>query len=147
MIIDSLDNASAYANAHPRFKAAFQFLLDTPLATAECGRYDIDGDNIYAMIQEPTLKPKTEAKLEAHRKYIDIQLVISGEETMGWSPVQSCGNDLGFNEAKDCGFFGDVPMAWFPVRPGSFAVFFPHDAHAPCIGMGTARKVVVKILA
>ena len=97
------------------------------------------------MIQEPTLKPKTEAKLEAHRKYIDIQFVISGEETMGWSPVQGCGNDLGFNKAKDCGFFGDVPMAWFPVRPAHLRSL-PHDAHAPA-SVGTARKVVVKILA
>ena len=72
MIIDALSNCSAYANAHPRFQKAFAFLISQPLATLPCGRYDIDGDEIYAMIQEPSLRPQEAAKLESHRKYIDI---------------------------------------------------------------------------
>jgi len=147
MILDALSNCSAYANAHPRFQKAFAFLISQPLATLPCGRYDIDGDEIYAMIQEPSLRPQEAAKLESHRKYIDIQYVISGDETMGWSPVEGCGKVTDFDTKKDCGFFSDKPMAWFPVRPGCFALFYPQDAHAPCVGEGTCRKVVIKVLA
>ena len=77
----------------------------------------------------------------------DIQYVISGDETMGWSPVEGCGKTTEFDAKKDCGFFSDKPMAWFPVRPGCFALFYPQDAHAPCVGEGTCRKVVIKVLA
>ena len=66
---------------------------------------------------------------------------------MGWSPVEGCGKATEFDTKKDCGFFSDKPMAWFPVRPGCFALFYPQDAHAPCVGEGTCRKVVIKVLA
>ena len=77
----------------------------------------------------------------------DSQYVVSGDETMGWSPVEGCGKATEFDAKKDCGFFSDKPMAWFPVRPGCFALFYPQDAHAPCVGEGTCRKVVIKVLA
>ena len=145
MILDSLKNWRQYADAHPLFRPAFDFLLTQPLATLEIGRLDLRGDDLYALVQEPAGRPPASAKLEVHRRYIDLQMVVSGDEHMGWSPLGGLGHDLGFDDAKDCGFYSDAPLAWFPVRPGCFAIFYPEDAHAPCCGKGVCRKIVLKI--
>ena len=147
MILDTLSNASLYLAAHPRFAKAFEFLQRPDLATLPCGNYEIDGKDVYASVQEPSLRPLSSAKVEFHRKYIDIQYVISGAETMGWSPLCAIGLPEPFDEAKDVGFAADKPQSLLDVRPGMFAVFIPTDAHAPLIGEGSNRKVVVKILA
>lgn len=147
MIIDTLSNSRLYEGAHPLFKKVFDFLKTQPLATMEAGTYEIDGKNAYAMIQEPENKPAAECKLECHRKYIDLQLVISGNESMGWAPVVGLGHAEPFNVDGDYGFFKDAPQSWLDVRPGCFAIFYPGDAHAPNCGTGIHRKVVVKIIA
>ena len=145
MIIDTLANAKLYAKAHPLFAKVFEFLTTQPLATMEKGRYDIEGDKAYAMIQEPENKPAAQCQLECHRKYIDLQMVVSGNEMMGWAPIVGLGHALPFNEKDDYGLFKDAPQSWFDVRPGCFAIFYPSDAHAPNCGTGIHRKVVVKI--
>ncbi|MBR6371963.1 MAG: YhcH/YjgK/YiaL family protein, partial [Victivallales bacterium] len=107
MIIDRLANWRLYANVNPLFQKAFEFLENSDLSGMECGRYDIAGDDAYAMIQEPEGKTEATAKVEVHRKYIDIQFVVSGNEKMGWIPLCGMGHDEGFDEKKDCGFFKD----------------------------------------
>ena len=147
MILDALSNCKLYVAAHPRLATAFAFLQRPDLGTLEAGTYELDGKNVYASIQEPSLKPLNAARLEFHRKYIDVQYVISGAETMGWSPLCGLGHPEEFQEGKDVGFAADKPQSLLDVRPGMFAIFFPTDAHAPLIGEGTNRKVVVKVLA
>ncbi|MBQ7178402.1 MAG: YhcH/YjgK/YiaL family protein [Victivallales bacterium] len=147
MIIDRLANWRLYANVNPLFQKAFEFLEKSDLSGMECGRYDIAGDDAYAMIQEPEGKTEATAKVEVHRKYIDIQFVVSGNEKMGWIPLCGMGHDEGFDEKKDCGFFKDKAQSWFDVRPGCFAIFFPEDGHAPNVGTGVHRKVVIKVKA
>ena len=146
MIIDTLANAERYYAIHPRFQKAFEFLRTQPLATLPFGKVVIDGDAITANIQEASGQKAEAAKLEYHRKYIDIQYVVSGNETMGWMPVEGLGKPQPFNEAQDYALAADAPQSWLNVRPGSFAVFFPEDAHAPNVGEGKWRKVVVKVL-
>ena len=80
MILDSLKNAALYAEMHPRFKTVFDYIASHDLAAMECGRHDIDGDNIFVVVQEWDLRPTNEARLELHRKYIDIQLVLDGAD-------------------------------------------------------------------
>lgn len=145
MILDTLSNSAYYESAHPLFVKAFEFLRSAPIGTMESGRYEIDGDLVYAMIQTPEGRSRGSVKLECHRKYIDLQFVVSGNEVMGWSPLSGLGHSLGFDEKSDCGFYKDSAQSWFDVRPGCFAVFFPGDAHAPCCGTGICRKVVIKI--
>lgn len=147
MIIDTLANAHLYENINPLFKKAFEFLATQPLATLPAEKFVLDGDNLYASVQDPEGKTQDTAKLEYHKRYIDIQYVVSGDETMGWSPLEGIGKPQPFDDKKDVGFAADKPMAWFPVRPGSFVIFFPEDAHAPNVGPGIRRKVVVKVLA
>jgi biofilm protein TabA len=86
------------------------------------------------------------ARLEAHRRYIDIQYTIHGDEEIGWSPLAACTAPAGpFDATKDIIFFDDAPSSWLSVPRGSFAIFFPEDAHAPLAGRGALTKAIVKI--
>lgn len=146
LITDTLPHAEAYFALHPAFARAFAFLRQPGLAQLAPGRHEIDGDRIYCSISEANGKGKEGARLEAHRKYIDIQYVIAGSEVMGWSPLAACQAPEGaFDPGKDILFFGDRPQRWAEVAPGSFAIFFPQDAHAPMGGSGVIRKAVVKV--
>ena len=147
MILDHLDNADCYNALDDRFARAFEFLRRKDLAELEPGRHDIDGDNLYALIARDAGKGRGRARLEAHRKYIDIQFCLAGVEEIGWRPVCLCAPDAdGYNAGKDIGFFTDRPLSWLAVPAGSFAVFLPTDAHAPLAGTGPMHKVVVKVL-
>jgi len=146
MILDRLDNAEQYARLNDAFAAAFRFLRRVDLARLPPGRHGIDGDRVYAVVANDKARRREEAKLEAHRKYIDIQFVISGNEEMGWKPLKSCGAvSVAYNPEKDIEFLAGSPDTWITVAPGSFVIFFPEDAHAPLVGAGTIHKVVVKV--
>ena len=86
------------------------------------------------------------AKLECHRKYIDIQLVLEGVDEMGWKPLADCSEPVAdYSAEKDIRFFRDAPASWIATPPGAFCIFFPEDAHAPLVASGNIRKVIFKI--
>jgi YhcH/YjgK/YiaL family protein len=145
MILDTLENSGRYEAINPLFAKAFEFLRRGDLADLPAGRREIDGDRLFAIVATDEGKGRAGAKLEAHRKYTDIQFCLAGDEEMGWKPVGRCTEDEGFNEAKDLGFFGDRPDSWATLRAGSFAVVFPADAHAVLGGTGTIRRIIVKV--
>ena len=146
MIIDRLEFAQRYCDLHPGFERAFAFLNRNDLADLPVGRHDIDGDRLFCTISKGPGRARDDAKLEAHRQYIDIQYVIAGAEEMGWKPTARCTVvDTPYDAEKDIGFFADEPETWTPVPPGSFVVFFPQDAHAPLVGTGRIHKAVLKI--
>jgi YhcH/YjgK/YiaL family protein len=146
MILDQLSQAERYFNLHPGFAAAFAFLRRSDLGQLLEGRYEIDGDAVYALVQRRPGRSRAEGKLEAHRNYIDIQFVACGQETMGWISTSACQQvKTPYDPAKDIEFFADEPTAWMAVRPGEFGLFFPADAHMPLIGEGEIHKVVVKV--
>jgi YhcH/YjgK/YiaL family protein len=146
MVLDLLQRAGLYLPLHPGFRSAFEFLARPDLAGLAPGRHVIDGDRVYASIDSRTGKGRDGARLEAHRRCIDIQLTIAGDEEIGWTPLARCRQPAGaFDSAKDIGFYDDRPDTWLLVPPGHFAVFFPEDAHAPLGGRGEIRKVIVKI--
>jgi uncharacterized protein, YhcH/YjgK/YiaL family len=98
-------------------------------------------------VSDITGKTAEAAKLESHAKYIDIQIPLTAPETMGFLPAGACKNSPdGYNAAKDITFFADKPSAYVRVEPGQFVIFFPHDGHAPCIGEGAIRKLIIKVL-
>ncbi len=146
ILVDKLPNADAYYHMHPAFKKAFAFLRQDGLAELPADRYEIDGDRLFCMISKDTGRSRSEAKLEAHRKYVDIQYVIAGMDDMGFRPTSDCKLvDTSYDADKDIGFFNDQPKSWTPVSAGSFVIFFPQDAHAPLIGSGEIHKAVLKI--
>jgi YhcH/YjgK/YiaL family protein len=145
MIIDKLENSSKYFGMNPNFNKAFTFLLQSDLKKMESGKYEIDGDKVYAAASSKHGKDKDEAKLEIHKKYIDIQYLIEGSEAMGWKYTKDCVKPIGeFNSEKDILFYDDKPEVWFNLVPGTFAIFFPDDAHAPMISNENVHKIVVK---
>ncbi|HRR33493.1 MAG TPA: YhcH/YjgK/YiaL family protein [Kiritimatiellia bacterium] len=147
MVVDTLENCSRYENLHPRFKAAFDFLRNPTVHTLTAGRTDIEGDALFAIVQDYETKPVSEGKLEAHRKYIDIQFVADGEELMGYAPLGRPKVVAAYDADKDVAFYEGE--SWFTlVRKGMFAIFFPLDAHLPSRHTGTpsrVKKVVLKI--
>ena len=146
MILDRIEQADLYASLNPHFAKAFAFLRQKGLDKLSDGRHDIDGDNVYALVVKGTCKPPSEAKLEAHRRYIDIQYLISGCDSMGWKSCKLSKNSEGpYNHKTDAELFSDTPSVWLTLGPGDFAIFFPEDAHAPGVGDGEFHKVVVKV--
>ena len=145
MIMDSSARGAVYAALHPAFAKAFAWLRDTDLAGLPDGRIELDGDRLYVLVMTVDGRGRDGAKLEAHRRYIDIQAVVSGEDVMGWSPLAACRQPLPFDATKDVGLFSDVSASWVLVPQGSFALFFPEDVHAPLAGTGKVKKAVVKV--
>lgn len=146
MILDVLENGRNYSGLHSGFDRAFDFLARPDLAELELGRHEVDGDNVYALVAREPGRKKEGAQLEAHEKYIDIQLVLAGNDEMGWKPTSRCKGPAGeYDPEKDFQLFDDEPDAWVMTKPGMFAVFFPGDAHMPLISSGALHKVVVKV--
>lgn len=146
MILDTLAESGRYRGLHPLFARAFDFLNDTDLHALEPGKHAVQGEQIFAIVEACTGRSRAEAKLECHRRYIDIQLVLAGVDEMGWKPLAECAEPAtGYDAARDIQFFKDTPSSWIATPPGSFCLFFPNDAHAPLVSEGLIRKVVVKI--
>lgn len=146
MILDTLENCRRYLGAHEGFRKAFDFLSQADPGAMVPGRAEIDGDRLFAIVSKGPGRGRQEARLEAHARYIDIQYVVSGIDMMGWKPVSTCTQPAGpFDSEKDVGFFRDNPEVWVAVHPGSFAVFFPEDAHMPLLSAGEIHKIVVKV--
>jgi len=146
MILAKLTEADRYAILHPLFARAFEFLRSTDLSTLAPGMHDIEGEQLFVIVEDCAGRTHAEAKLECHRRYIDVQLVLEGVDEMGWKPVIECVNpEADYDAARDIRFFNDAPASWIATPPGSFCLFFPDDAHAPLVSPGKIRKVVVKI--
>lgn len=146
MIIDAGAFCQDYKSLHPLFERAFRFLAEADLRAFAPGRHPVDGDRLYLSIDHAQGRGRAGARLEAHRRYIDIQYTIEGDEEIGWMPLASCGAMTEpFNDAKDVGFFETRPTSWLSVPEGTFVVFFPRDAHAPLAGRGAVKKAIMKV--
>lgn len=148
MIIDTLHNAPNYHALHPLFKKAFDYISSIDLAKIEVGKYEIDGDNLRAIVSDKKGMTKEEsvAKFECHNHHIDIQLCIKGEEQLGWKPREKCSSQKGeYNPEKDVSFYNDAPDTFFNLTYNQFAIFYPNDVHAPMIGEGEIKKLVIKV--
>jgi YhcH/YjgK/YiaL family protein len=146
MIFDTIANANRYALLHPLFPRAFDFILNTDLSALTIGCYPIVSDELFVIVENVAARSREEAKLECHRKYIDIQLVLKGVDEMGWKPLSDCRDPVAdYSMEKDIQFFRDAPTSWIATPPGAFCIFFPEDAHAPLVGTGNIRKLIFKI--
>lgn len=147
MIIDTIQNAHKYFSLHPLFEKAFEYIKQNDLANTADGKSDI-AEGLKAIISNAPGKTKETslAKFECHDKNIDIQLCVSGVETIGWKPREKCIIPNGeYNDEKDVRFFNDEPDMFFNLTNGQFAIFFPEDVHAPMIGDSDIKKLVIKV--
>ena len=148
MIIDELSQASKYHVLHPRFKTAFDFLTNNHLEELSLGKHLIDGEDVFAIVvnEEAVSMLESTADFECHNTYIDIQYVFGGNETIGYKHRDTCVEPRGvYHQEKDVLFFEDAPDFFFKLMPGQFGIYFPTDVHAPMIGEGKIRKIVIKV--
>jgi YhcH/YjgK/YiaL family protein len=150
MILDHIDHAAIYHGLGPGIAAALDFLRKTDFSRMEVGRHDLDGSRLFAVVQRYHPRPLADAIWEAHRRYLDVQYVVEGAERMGYVPL-TAGLTVKqpYDEHNDAAFFA----AWgdlFEASAGTFAIFSPHDVHAPGLmadpgATGEVLKVVVKV--
>jgi len=147
MIIDTLANADKYFAVHPLFKQAFDYIKSQDLEAMELRKFEVS-EGLKSIVSNAPGKAAEEAaaKFECHNNNIDIQLCISGKETIGWKPRQDCKDPKGeYNPEKDVLFFDDAPQMYFQLTDGQFAIFFPEDVHATMISEGDIKKMVMKV--
>ncbi len=148
-IVGKLAESERYCSLNPLFAKAFAFLNRSDLAELPPGKYEIDGDRCWANLMEVDLRPTESCRLEAHRRYIDIQAPITGAESIGLARMDETALSLPFDEERDCVLY-DGKFESVTLEPGDFAIFFPPlGAHAPCGRVpdrpARIRKVVVKV--
>lgn len=147
MIFDVLYNADLYYGLDEKIKKALQFLQDTELENLEPGRIEIDGDDIFALVQKYTTKDFSDGKWEAHRKYIDIQYMVSGSESFGVVNIDYLESKAEYDEENDIEFF-DGDGDYLQLNDDEFVILFPGDAHMPGIAVEEKEevfKVVIKV--
>lgn len=150
MIFDNMKNCKMYYGVNERFEKAFEFIKKAIDENLETGKYEIDGKNLYASIQEYETKTEDRCKFEGHENYIDIQCIISGCEMMGSADISKAVANTEYNAEKDVMFYENYYKATYCVaQDGEYCIFFPHDIHRP--GMAyqdvptTVKKIVVKV--
>lgn len=150
MIFDTLKNIERYRSLSRNFRTAIDYLLQTDLATMPPGRYQIAGDHVYIMVQQPTLIPWEQGRWEAHKRYADIQIVISGWECIGFMNADNAKILIPYNAVSDVLFYEENVGNRGILSAGQMMVFFPSDAHRPCIRPDddemSVHKAVVKVL-
>lgn len=146
MFLDRVNRLKDYAGLLPGLEGAVDFLAREDLIGLEPGRYEIDGERVFAMVQREAGRRAEAGRLEAHRRYIDVQALLGGRERLGWRALGDCARPVADYDAEsDLIFFEDEPTAWVELRPGHGVVFLPRDAHLPLVAEGELHKVVVKI--
>jgi len=150
MIIDTLNNASRYYSLKEGIEQAFEYLKVADLNSIEPGKYEIDGENLFAIVQEyETLSPAGE-QMESHKKYIDVQYMIYGEEMVGHMLRTNQEPSVAYDAEKDFMLFAEEPTFYTKLQQGTFMVFFPSDLHMPSLQVdkpAIVKKVVVKVKA
>lgn len=148
MISDTINNRHLYAPISQRIRTALDYLAETDFSVMDPGRYEIDGNNVYVLIQRYDSLPRAQGKWECHKKYIDIQFIADGVEQIGFTNIAGMETVVEYNPEKDIAFLtgkGDYAT----LAKNSFCIFFPEDAHQPKVAPddkpGPVRKVVIKI--
>ncbi len=152
MVMDRLENLEQYASLNPRFPAAFAYLRRLLAEDAPNGRHVLAGtdapEDIFVNLCPCDLVPQDTARAESHKVYIDVQVVLSGDEVMYVpSEVPAVTEE---SDEKDFRLYAPVPLSdcdRLIVRSGSFAIFFPGELHAPChpLASPSSRKAIVKV--
>jgi YhcH/YjgK/YiaL family protein len=148
MITDVIANHTRYRGIGTGIERALDYLGTTDFATVEDGKHKIDGDEIYALIMSYKTEPESARSFEAHRKYLDVQYLLAGREVIYWAPIEELTPAGEYSQGKDIVFLSGEPRARLQLTPGSFALFYPEDAHKPNCAWEApqqVRKVVLKV--
>jgi len=152
MIVDNLlnSNSKMYYGLNGKFEKAFNFIKKATEENLSVGKYEIDGTEIYGLVQEYTTKSEEQGKFEGHRKYIDIQYIISGIESIEVIDISKAKANTEYNDVKDIEFYDNNEKTGNVVlENGEYAILYPNDIHKPGMTFGnkstTVKKIVVKV--
>ena len=146
MILDRYENMPGHTELIKGFRLITAFLARYDAAKLDAGKYPLKGAVIFAVVQCPRQVGMKAARLEAHRKFIDLHYVVSGREIIGHRLLTPAVKPIArYNPEKDIQFFKDKPQCWLTLEAGMFAIFLPQDLHAPLAGRGAIKKIVFKI--
>lgn len=148
MVLDTFKYKDCYLPMGGRFIAAFRFIEQCILHPPAVGRYELDGEKIYALVQEYTTKPGDEVLWESHRRYIDIQFILSGQERIEYANISKMPEGTPYNSEKDFFKCSGVEGSSLLLAAGSFAIFYPQDMHKACCMVSepaAVKKVVIKV--
>ena len=147
MIFDALPNFSIYQILHPGFEDVQRFVSTTNLHELPIGKHPINELGAYASVKEYQTKSVEESFVECHRKFIDVQILVWGEEKVGVAPKHFCAEQV-YDEVNDLQILiGKVD--YITLSPDLFVIFFPDDAHEPGVKRGpeavSVKKIIFKI--
>lgn len=148
MILDKIENAAMYKCLTERIAIGLDYVKNTDMSAMEPGKYEV-AEGITAIISEYNTKELTDARLEAHEKFIDIQYIISGEEFIGYAPLNGQTPTIPYDAERDVVFYNEE-VSFTKLETGMFAIYFPTDLHQPCVKIedtAPVKKCVVKLLA
>lgn len=143
MIADTLANLGDYFALNPYLKQASEYIEAFQKQPAADGRYPLDGDRFFVIVQRYTTASAEGKHFEAHRKYIDLQVVLEGRETIAWAPLEELSEiSEEFSKGGDIAFYDGVERIAIKLRAGWFSLLFPGDAHIPCVAYDRPEEVV-----
>lgn len=150
MIVGNVKTCGELAVLHPVLEKCIRYLRDTDFYTMNPGRYELDGDNIFVLVQNYHTEPPEVRKAESHERYVDIQYIVCGEENMGVALASGQSRiEENFLLEKDIAFYGRLDNEnVLTLSPGMYVVLFPWDIHRPaCISKQPSliKKVIIKI--
>jgi YhcH/YjgK/YiaL family protein len=145
MVVDSICNVGRYYGLGERVSIALKYLRNTDFHRFSSGRYDIYGDDIYAILQRYDTRLQEKGLWEAHRRYIDIHYIIEGAEQIGYGEAREMIPYTDYDSTEDCILFKGNGQ-YFVAGKGHFAIFWPQDVHMPCIAIDSSTPVVKAVL-
>jgi YhcH/YjgK/YiaL family protein len=149
MILDQIENAELYRSLGPEIALALDYMATTDFSKMANGRYEVDGDRVFAVISRYVPRPVEQIKWEGHRRHVDIQYLVVGGERIGYAPLSDRWPvTMPYDDAKDA-YLLDAQGDLFTVRDGGFTILGPRDVHAPSLALaqpepGEVLKVVMK---
>lgn len=147
MIYGNKHHTRQYLGLSPRLDSALHFLMTHDLVTMEPGRYSIDGEDVWVRISDITTKPESKALYEAHDQFIDIQMVIHGNEVIRCAFRRDMEGLLEAHPDRDVSFYKGTGLP-FTLTDGDYLILFPDDVHAPALTAGppaAVRKALFKV--
>lgn len=146
MVIDKLENFGQYVSLNPLFPQVAEFLATHDLASLEVGRITLQGNDLYINVAMGKPKSKEQSRLETHKYMLDIQIPVTDDEYMGYTPTEDL-PEAPYNTEKDVTKYDGLAESYIKVKAGMFALFFPQDGHAPGINPVGLKRVVFKVKA
>ncbi len=148
MVIDKIDNILDYTKLSKYIVSVKNFIDTNNLSELKVGRYDIDGDNLFALVNSYETKSVSECLIESHKQYIDLQFIFKGEENIAYLCNNPIINSKPYDVKDDYSLFECDDLSFFKLKKGMFVMFFPNEIHMPGVKLNNpkiVKKIVFKI--